>query len=93
MVCQWKLWVGAKRDFLLRDSMLILLNGISPIYVQRYLSTNKRLMVFDETKRNETKQLVIDETKRNGLVLKYGLSGYLQSIYNNNDKNVHDIFM
>ena len=29
------------------------------------LTANSRLMVFDETKRNETKQLVIDETKRN----------------------------
>ena len=28
-------------------------------------TTKKRLMVFDETKRNETKQSVFDETKRN----------------------------
>lgn len=43
MVCQWKLWAGAKGDFLLQDSKLILLNGISPIYFQGYLSTNKYL--------------------------------------------------
>ena len=48
MVCQWKLWAGAKGDFLLQDSKLILLNGISPIYFQGYLSTNKYLCTHND---------------------------------------------